>query len=217
MYRHVDAVYWSNLPMVKTIQGLHWQDLKTSKPLRYFWYAFTGMFFYEFFPAYIWPWLNAISIPCLASMHATGAKAAVLTNLFGGSVNNEGLGLFTVSLDWQYITSFQTSLPLKLQLHQAIGFLICIVAMLGIYYGNAWQARSQPFMSTRLRSQDGTSYPTSKVFVGGVLNHDALAKYGLPRLSGSFAYAMLMANAAVRIFCSISPRMGRVTRGHMTD
>ncbi|RKU40426.1 hypothetical protein DL546_002670 [Coniochaeta pulveracea] len=194
---HVDAVYWSNLPMVKTIQGLHWQDLKTSKPLRYFWYAFTGMFFYEFFPAYIWPWLNAISIPCLASMHATGAKAAVLTNLFGGSVNNEGLGLFTVSLDWQYITSFQTSLPLKLQLHQAIGFLICIVAMLGIYYGNAWQARSQPFMSTRLRSQDGTSYPTSKVFVGGVLNHDALAKYGLPRLSGSFAYAMLMANAAI--------------------
>jgi hypothetical protein len=185
--------------MVKTLQGLHWQDLKTSKPLRYFWYAFTGMFFYEFFPAYIFPWLNAISIPCLAAMHATGAKAAVLTNVFGGSLNNEGLGLFTVSLDWQYITSFQTSLPFKLQLHQAIGFFICFLAMIGIYYGNAWDAKSQPFMSTRLRSQDGSSYPTADVFVGGILDHDALAKYGLPRLTGTFAYAMLMANAAVRI------------------
>jgi hypothetical protein len=102
---HVDAVYWSTLPTVKTLQGLHWQDLKTSKPLRFFWYSFTGMFAYEWFPAYIWPWLNAVSIPCLAAMRATGQTAATLTNLFGGSVNNEGLGLFTLSFDWQYVRS----------------------------------------------------------------------------------------------------------------
>lgn len=101
---HVEAVYWSTLPTVKTLQGLHWQDLKSSKPLRFFWYSFAGMCVWEFFPAYIWPWLNAISIPCLAAMHATGAKAAVLTNLFGGSLNNEGLGLFSISLDWQYVS-----------------------------------------------------------------------------------------------------------------
>ena len=101
---HVDAVYWSTLPTVKTLQGLHWQEVKNSKPLRWFWYSFVGMFFYEFLPAYIWPWLNAVSIPCLAAMHATGEKAATLTNLFGGSVNNEGLGLFTLSFDWQYVS-----------------------------------------------------------------------------------------------------------------
>lgn len=100
---HVEAVYWSNLPTVKTLQGLHWQDLKNSKPLRWFWYSFIGMFFYEFFPAYIFPWLNSVSIPCLAAMHTTGDKAAVLTNLFGGSLNNEGLGLFSLSFDWQYV------------------------------------------------------------------------------------------------------------------
>lgn len=100
---HVDAVYWSTLPTVKTLQGLHWQEIKSSKPIRYFWYAFGSMFVYEFFPAYIFPWLNSVSIPCLAAMKATGGKAAVLTNLFGGSVNNEGLGLFTVSFDWQYV------------------------------------------------------------------------------------------------------------------
>ncbi|KAK4034638.1 OPT oligopeptide transporter protein-domain-containing protein [Parachaetomium inaequale] len=194
---HVDAVYWSTLPTVKTLQGLHWQDVKSSKPLRWFWFSFVGMFFYEFLPAYIWPWLNAVSIPCLAAMHATGEKAAILTNLFGGSVNNEGLGLFTLSFDWQYITSFNTSLPLPLQAHMAVGYLVCFAAMLGIYYTNAWDAKSQPFMSTRLRSQDGTTYPIQKVFTGGVLNREALEKYGIPRLTGSFAYAMFMANAAI--------------------
>lgn len=101
---HVEAVYWTTLPTVKTLQGLHWQEVKNSKPLRYFWYAFTGMFFYEFFPAYIFPWLNSVSVPCLASMKATGEKAAVLTNLFGGATNNEGLGMFTLSFDWQYVS-----------------------------------------------------------------------------------------------------------------
>lgn len=60
---HVDSVYWSTLPTVKTLQGLHWQDLKNSKPLRYFWYAYGSMFAYEWFPAYIFPWLNSVSVP----------------------------------------------------------------------------------------------------------------------------------------------------------
>lgn len=105
----VESVYWSSLPTVKTLQGLHWQDVKDSKPLRFFWYAFGGMFAYEFLPAYIWPWLNSVSIPCLAAMHATGNKAAILTSLFGGANNNEGLGLFSISFDWQYVRPFQYS------------------------------------------------------------------------------------------------------------
>lgn len=214
---HVDSVYWTTLPVVKTIQGLHWQEVKNSKPLRYFWYAFTGMFIYEFFPAYIFPFLNSFSIPCLASMNATGDTAAILTNLFGGASNNEGLGLFSLSFDWQYvspfffwvlrpeltgsisiqITSLATTMPLSLQVNLAVGFFVCYLAMLGIYYNNVWGSRSLPFMSTTLRSADGSSYPITKVFDGGVLNEGSLAKYGIPRLSGSFAYAMFMANAAV--------------------
>jgi hypothetical protein len=105
---NVDAVYWSTLPTVKTLQGLNWANLKESKPLRVFWYCLAGMFVYEFLPAYVWPWLNSISIPCLASMHATGSTASVLTNLCGGASNNEGLGLFSVSLDWQYVSNYST-------------------------------------------------------------------------------------------------------------
>ena len=103
---HVDSVYWSTLPTIKTLQGLHWQDLKNSKPLRVFWYSYVGMSVYEFFPAYIFPWLNSVSIPCLAAMKTTGDKAAILTNLFGGATNNEGLGLFSLSFDWQYVRSY---------------------------------------------------------------------------------------------------------------
>ncbi|KAI6713955.1 OPT oligopeptide transporter [Diplocarpon mali] len=194
---HVDAVYWSTLPTVKTLQGLHWQEVKSSKPIRYFWYAFVSMFAYEFFPAYMFPWLNSVSIPCLASMKATGSKAQVLTNLFGGSVNNEGLGLFSVSFDWQYITSFNSSLPLKLQANAAVGYGLCFIVMLGIYYGNGWDARPLPFMSTRLLTPGGEKYPLAKVFVNGVLDDSALAEYGVPKITGTFAYAMFMANAAI--------------------
>lgn len=69
--------------------------------------------------------------------------------------------------------------------------------MLGIYYTNAWNSKSQPFMSTRLRTEEGGSYPVAKVFVGGVLDEGALQKYGVPRLTGSFAFSMFMANGAV--------------------
>lgn len=194
---HVDAVYWSTLPTVKTLQGLHWEELKNSKPLRYFWYAFVSMFLYEFLPAYIWPWLNSVSIPCLASMNATGETASNLVNFFGGAVNNEGLGLFSFSFDWQYVTSFNTSLPLKLQANSAAGYFVCYIAMIAIYYSNAWGSKALPFMSTSLRMADGSKYPTAKVFVNGVLDKAALAEYGLPRLTGTFAYSLLMANAAI--------------------
>jgi hypothetical protein len=40
----------------------------------------------------------------LAAMNATGSKGAILTNLFGGATNNEGLGMFSLSLDWQYVS-----------------------------------------------------------------------------------------------------------------
>lgn len=69
--------------------------------------------------------------------------------------------------------------------------------MLGIYYGNAWGAQDLPFMSTRLLQANGTRYPISTVFPGGVLDEQILLETGIPRLTGTFAYAMLMANVAV--------------------
>jgi hypothetical protein len=69
--------------------------------------------------------------------------------------------------------------------------------MLAIYDGDAWGAKSQPFMSTVFHTADGKRYPSSQVFPGDVLSESALAKYGITRITGTFAYAMFMANAAV--------------------
>ena len=52
-------------------------------------------------------------------------------------------------------------------------------------------------MSTRLLQENGTTYPVTEVFSGGILNETALAEYGVPKLTSTFAFAMFMANAAV--------------------
>jgi hypothetical protein len=70
--------------------------------------------------------------------------------------------------------------------------------MLAIYYGDAWGAKSQPLMSTVFQTADGKRYPSSEGFPGGVLSESALAKYGIPRVTGTFAFGIFMANAAVR-------------------
>lgn len=39
-------------------------------------------------------------------MHAAGSKAEVLTNVFGGSLSNEWLGILNFSFEWQYVSDF---------------------------------------------------------------------------------------------------------------
>lgn len=63
------------------------------------------MFIYEILPAYIFPLLNGVNVFCLASQHASQKVVDVFTNLFGGTDGNEGLGLLSISFDWQYIGS----------------------------------------------------------------------------------------------------------------
>jgi hypothetical protein len=58
-----EAVYWSNLPIIKTLQALHWDNIDRSKPLRYFWYLCGGMSIYQVIPGYMFPWLSGVSIP----------------------------------------------------------------------------------------------------------------------------------------------------------
>jgi hypothetical protein len=62
--------------------------------------------------------MNSVSIPCLAGMGATGAAAGAVTNLFGGSISNEGLGLFSLSFDPGNINNME--MPLKYLVSSAI-------------------------------------------------------------------------------------------------
>jgi hypothetical protein len=96
------------------------------KRLRFFWIVFASIFVWEFFPEFLAPTLTGISIFCLAkrdspwvtrkilslvllfcslsNRHLTISRVLV-TGIFGGSNGNEGLGLFSICLDWAYVGS----------------------------------------------------------------------------------------------------------------
>jgi hypothetical protein len=73
--------------------------------MKLFWTAFAVMFVWEVVPSYIFPLLSGFSVFCLASQHTSPAVQNIFTNIFGGADANEGLGLLSLSFDWQYITS----------------------------------------------------------------------------------------------------------------
>lgn len=113
------------------------------------------MFCYEIIPAYIAPILNGFNIICLATQNAPAGAQDVITNFFGGADSNEGLGFASISLDWQYVSSRSMNLPLIQQglssifsnrsrcshdpeANSWVGYFFCYIAIMGIYYSNAW-------------------------------------------------------------------------------
>ncbi|KAF8512057.1 oligopeptide transporter [Gautieria morchelliformis] len=193
-----EMVYWSNLPTVAVFQTLHFDTPKTSKRLKLFWTACTGAAAYELIPAYIFPLLNGISIPCLASQGASDAVRTTITNIFGGSVANEGLGLLSLCFDWQYLGSFYMSLPLVQQANSWIGLSICYAAMAAIYYTNTWSSLSFPLLSTSIFAANGTVY--NQTFVFGptfTLNETAYEIEGRPFLTGSNVWSNMTAAWAI--------------------
>jgi len=80
------------------------------------------MFVYEIIPSYIFPLLNGFSIFCMTSQRTSPRVQDIFTNIFGGADGNEGLGLFSLSFDWQYIGS--SSVPHACDLADELSFLL---------------------------------------------------------------------------------------------
>ncbi|KAH8987176.1 OPT oligopeptide transporter protein-domain-containing protein [Lactarius akahatsu] len=194
-----EMVYWGNLPTVSIFQALHFDNTPNHKRVRLFWTAFSAMFVYEIFPSYIFPLLNGFSIFCMASQHTSPRVQNIFTNIFGGAEGNEGLGLFNLSFDWQYIGSGYMSLPLIQQANSWIGYFLCYIAIAAIYYSDMWNSKSFPMLSTSLFSSNGSIYHQTSVFTGPnfQLNQTALGEVGLPALTGSNAWAGLMGSLAI--------------------
>nr|AGA20378.1 oligopeptide transporter 7 [Phanerodontia chrysosporium] len=193
-----EMVYWTNLPTVSIFQTLHHDTKGNKKRTRLFWTAFTGMFCYEVLPSYIFPLLNGVSVVCLSTQHVSSKAQDVITNLFGGTAGNEGLGFLSLGFDWQYITSTTMSYPLVQQANSWVGLAVCYIAIMGIYYSNTWNSLAFPMLSTALFAQNGTLYPQAAVFSDNFrLNQTALNEVGLPALTGSNAWANLCANLAI--------------------
>src|ERR1700748_203763 len=99
------------------------------------------------------PILGGISIFCL-----THQRDLFVTNLFGGSMANEGLGTLGFSFDWTMISKFQFKgglknynisllshaaaggnplwMPFQTIANSLVGYLLSIGFFMGLYYGN---------------------------------------------------------------------------------
>ncbi|KAK7225211.1 hypothetical protein V2G26_013214 [Clonostachys chloroleuca] len=195
-----EMVWWQCLPMISIYQTFHRDPKGANRDrLRMFGFTSIGMLIWEPIASYIWPWLNGISIPCLASMHAPSSTRTVIKNVFGGISSNEGQGLFNFSLDWQYITSRYMSLPLLQQANSWVGILISYIMCFSLYYGGAWGAKKLPFMSTAMfDATTGKVYNQTAIFGRtAILDPAALEKHGLPRLTATNVWANMAAMAAI--------------------
>lgn len=193
-------VWWQCLPMISIYQTLHREPGGNNKDrLRVFGFTSIGMFIWEPIASYVWPWLNGISIPCLASMKAAPPTRKVLMTIFGGINSNEGQGILNFSLDWQYITSRYMSLPLLQQANSWVGIVLSYIMCFSLYYGGAWGAKKFPFMSTAMfDAKTGKVYNQTAVFgQNAILDTEALEVHGLPRLTASNVWANMAAMAAI--------------------
>ncbi|EJU00895.1 oligopeptide transporter [Dacryopinax primogenitus] len=143
------------LPLISMFETLHGERHEVQKKLKLFWVAFFLIFFWELLPEWIFPLITGFSIFCLAN-----PNSMPFTLVFGGTNGNEGLGLLSLCLDWQYISGGVNPLaiPLQAQMANFIGYLLCIAVFCGVWFGNIYNAQSFPFLSQTLFNADGSPY-----------------------------------------------------------
>jgi OPT family oligopeptide transporter len=186
-----------NIPIVTLIETLHRDKRETRFRLKVFWIVFGILFVWEIIPEWIFPVLQGVSIFCLAKQNSL-----LFTNLFGGSSGNEGLGFLSVSFDWQYIASLGSPmwLPLYTLTNSTIGYLLCIVLFMGLYYGNVWESQNFPFLSQLLydNSSNSTSFSPYNLSLiltpDNEINRAGLEQNGIPYLTGTYIGYLITTN-----------------------
>jgi OPT oligopeptide transporter protein len=195
----IQMLYPWNLPINSALEALHGDRREVNKKLRVFYIGFTILFLYEILPAYIMPTLVGVNIFCL-----TNRKSLTFTNFFGGSNGNEGMGILSLSFDWQYIANPSPLwYPLQTLFNNFIGYLLCIVVFAGVYYGNIWDAKKFPFLSQAIytSASNGTNfvvYNQTAVLDPNYRVDPTLAEdQGLPYFASTFAVNILATNLAI--------------------
>ena len=143
------------------------------------------------------PILTGVSIFCLARQHD-----ANFTRIFGGASGNEGLGLFSICFDWQYISGGLSPLyfPLDSLISQGVGIIICVIIYCGVFYGNIWQSKELPFLSQVLFAAPANGANTAQWNQLAVIGPDnkidpvKLEKVGLPLMAGTYVLNLITSN-----------------------
>ncbi|KAJ3903968.1 OPT oligopeptide transporter protein-domain-containing protein [Lentinula edodes] len=187
-------LYPAAVPLVSMFDTLY-KDHHTGanyKKFRMFWIAFFAIFIWEMFPEYIFPLLTGFSVFCLADQNNS-----VFTNIFGGSNGNEGLGLLSICFDWQYISGGinPMTIPLKAQVSNFLGYILCILVFSAIYYRNIWDALALPFLSQELFYANGTLYNQTLILNENFeVDQTLLQEQGLPFYAATWVVQLLTTN-----------------------
>ncbi|KAL0571466.1 hypothetical protein V5O48_010502 [Marasmius crinis-equi] len=182
------AIYPQVIPTVQLFDALHrgQEAVAQKKRLKFFWMVFGAIFVWEWFPEYIAPTLTGISVFCLANQ-----KSPWFTRIFGGAAGNEGLGAFSICLDWVYVGSGGGSIgalftPLSTQLSLYAGCAVCMIAFCATYASNTWNAQNFPFLTQLLFFENGTEYDQLAILNDNLeLDYEKLEKVGLPWYASS--------------------------------
>ncbi|KAI8834203.1 OPT oligopeptide transporter protein-domain-containing protein [Chytriomyces cf. hyalinus JEL632] len=185
------AFYPTALSGVSLYETLFAQNLN-DKAFKLFWMATAGLFFWTFMPQYLAPTLIGVSVFCLANQNSPR-----FTQLFGGVNNNEGLGILSISFDWNNIGEDGLVYPWVTQVNQMVGMIGCVIIIPLLYDNNVWNAKSFPFMAQGLYLATGKKYNQSKILTNNALDEDKYAAYGQPYYASSWAFNTMMQNMSV--------------------
>ncbi|SCZ99587.1 BZ3500_MvSof-1268-A1-R1_Chr3-1g06126 [Microbotryum saponariae] len=205
-------VFPNLIPTVALFDALHRDPHGPSqkKRLKFFWMVFAIIFCWEWIPEFVAPTLTGISIFWLVFperlVHACAPNADTIstlsgcvsrslarrnspwfTRIFGGSNGNEGLGLFSMCTDWNYLGSGGGSLgalftPFSTQISLYCGVALCIIL----------------FCACWLFYLNGTEYDQLAILNPDFsLNEAKLAEQGLPWYSTSNAIYYIGSNLAI--------------------
>ncbi|KAG0142146.1 hypothetical protein CROQUDRAFT_50677 [Cronartium quercuum f. sp. fusiforme G11] len=164
----VKTTFPSIFPSISLFSTISKENQTSRAQVSIFKKTFLGILIYETIPGYIAPALQAISPWCL-----TLPAVPAVTNLFGGSLVGEGLGLFSVSADWQLIVDWSA---------MAFGIFLMSAAYRYDWFGGG----KLPFISFELLDQVGNVYNfTQTVNPDGTENVEGVQKLGLPSFSTS--------------------------------
>ncbi|KAJ7067142.1 OPT oligopeptide transporter protein-domain-containing protein [Mycena amicta] len=179
------------IPLISMLDALYKDAAGAAKKRRLFWIAFIAIFFWEILPEYMFPLLTGFSIFCLAN-----PRSQNFTRIFGGANGNEGLGLLSICFDWQYISGYNPmAIPLKAQFSNFIGYILCMVVFVAVYYNNIWNAKSFPFLSQELFYANGSVYDQLLILDENLeVDPTLLAQQGLPYYTASWIVYLLTSN-----------------------
>ncbi|KAI8100046.1 OPT family small oligopeptide transporter [Halteromyces radiatus] len=194
-----NMIWPMTLPTVSLIRTLTSEKDEARWRTRFFFIVFAIAFIYAFIPEYMFPLLGGFSIFCLAK-----DDSAWFTRLFGGSGVNEGLGILSLSFDWNFLSYYYPMvLPLWVQLNIYFGILLLWIVGPILWYYDVWDAQSFRFLSNGIFAMNetthlGYTYPQKSVLnPDNSLNHTKLEEVGSPRYSTIFALSYILINFGV--------------------